>query len=146
MSAYIVDQQTAAFIVNAAINYGLIKRSEALSTANMLMQENQKSIEYRYGCDEYANIVVFTNKKQLGVFDSYDPRQVVKSCEHFAYQACEHRTWEQSKAHGFIKLVEFCAVKLIKHTTSIKDTVWGAPDPVSMMQCTKIAECPEFPV
>ena len=134
MSAYIVNQDTAAFIVNAAINYGLIDRSMALSVANMLMEENQLSVKSRYR-GGYATIPIFTNKKQLGVFNTFHPQQVKWTCEHFAYQSCEHMTWEKSHAYCLVNMI-IKAAESIPHTKMDEmDLVWGAPKHHLMMEC-----------
>ena len=134
MSAYIVSQETAGFIVNAAINYGLINRSEALATANMLMKENQQSVKSRYR-DQYAAIPIFTNKKQLGVFNSYHPQQVKWTCEHFAYQSCEHKTWEGSYTYSLIELIKEAAERIPHKKVDEMDLIWGAPIPHLIMGC-----------
>jgi len=139
MSCYIVSQSTAGFITNAAINYGIIKRSEAIDFANMIMLENQKSVEECYPHRKDVGLIyIFTDREELGIFDEYHPAQVSFSCKAFSYQACEHPTWKDSKTFKLINDIQACADLITVESGKFledDDMVWGAPAPVMMMLC-----------
>jgi len=141
MSCYIVEQSVAGFITNAAINYGIIKRSEAIEFANMIMQENQKSVAHCYSHkNPFWSIYIFTDREELGIFDEYQPCQVGKTCRMFIYQSCEHPTWKDSKAYKLVKQVQVCADLITEETGKLlddNDMEWGTPAPVMMMPCVK---------
>lgn len=147
MSARIVNQNVIGFIVNAAIQYQFIDPSEAPELGNMLWQENQKSVHHRYGHedDDYGNIGVFTKRMELGVFEDFNPSQVISSCKHYEYHACEHRDWLESEAYKFI-------ARLIKEATrnggeiDHESTIYGAPDPIHMIEVDKVEDVGEHTV
>jgi len=134
MSAYIVEQQTIGFIVQSAIGYGLIKRGEAIKTANMLWKENKKSIEYRYShsddLKEYSKIGRFRAFGHLGTFKEFVPLQVINSCNNLDYQSCEHPTWRDSDACKLLDIIIAKANRLSKKI--VGEPIWGSPKPVTI--------------
>lgn len=109
---------------------------EATRIGQMLWDENRRSIEARYA-DTRGGDEVFRQNAPGPVGETYhfeytptnyafDPLQVICSCQCYEYQACEHREWETSEAHTFIRaLIEYA----IGAIDGINDRKWGAPQP-----------------
>lgn len=129
MSAYICDRDHIIYLVAAAMHksvnhrgsfswYHDRQRSElppgdfdrAADVANMLWQENIKSVSHRYPHESSATLpgpidedFVITAKDIPALLADFNPVQILKSCDCYAYQTCEHDEWEQSEAHTFIE-------------------------------------------
>lgn len=129
MSAFQVEKNHIAYLIDAGLHYGLVTREDAVALANALITENIASLEYRYQgrTDDMIAYRSFA-EADLASFD-IDKHQVRKSAGCYAYQACEHPTYEGSQAGEFI-------CRLSEHVTSLgadgsRGAVWGAPQPRS---------------
>jgi len=109
--------------------------TEQLRVANMLWQENIKSVMYRYDDCSYDNLpgqthesYVLDEKDLRMAWDSLDPVQVLKACNFYSYQSCEHPEWESSEAKAFIDALKREAVTVIP---GYEECEWGSPKPRS---------------
>jgi hypothetical protein len=150
MSAYIVDLNHVAYLVQAGTSCALgmarvnlswtwnIDRkadtndhaklspgdlAQAQRVGQMLWDENVKSVRHRYGnllgpCDCY----VYPN--HVPMFDDFDPVQVIKACNCYAYQACEHDGWPESEAKAYTDALRAYACASLP---GYEDAAWGAP-------------------
>lgn len=154
MSAYIVNLEHIAYLVQAGTARSLGMDRATLSWAwnidreagthdretlppgdleqhqrlgQMLWDENAKSVAFRYpgdrsppgpiGCDcQYSD--------DVPRFPRFDPVQVLKACDCYEYQSCEHREWATSEANAYIDALRGAAWTSLP---GYEDAVWGAP-------------------
>ena len=151
MSAYVVDREHIIYLVRAAqalsiTRYGMSwyhdgqhhelkggDLTEEIRVANMLWQENITSVRYRYPDDTFDTMpgpigeTYVMDERDLTFFwDAFNPIQVIKSCNCYEYQACEHPGWETSEAHCFIDSLKEHAMRSLP---GYDDAEWGAPPP-----------------
>ena len=132
MSAFIVDRQHIWYLVQAATSNSLgMQHSHSLrwyhngvsyhlpcmdyeqmaQVGQMLWDENVTSVKYRYpdcGWDELPGPI--DCEYQYGEHDGcsagrppVDPVAVLKACDCYEYQSCEHPGWEESESHSYIQ-------------------------------------------
>lgn len=100
--------------------------------ANMLWEENLKSVAYRYQDDqlpgpEGEDFIVTPQDVLDHHWPQFDPVQVLKACNHYEYQSCEHPEWQDSEAKAFIEALRRRAIHALP---GYDDAEWGAPEPV----------------
>ncbi len=154
MSAYIVDKNHVLYLLGAADsrscrgNYGpltwyhndehhkLPSDDEALAeVGNMLWMENVKSVSARYPNESSGTLpgpkgggfVITPNDVNRILWDRFDPVQVIKACDCFNYQSCEHEGWKTSEAFAFIESLRHSAWG---HLPGYESAEWGAPEPM----------------
>lgn len=150
MSAYMVDREHIAYLIQAAMSRVILHgdskfrwrfddswkepdpyNHEAVAAAGqMLWDENFASVTRRYPSDDFDNLpgpigenFVYAHHAH-SPYISIDPVQVMKSCDCYTYQSCEHEGWESSEARQFILRLRDAASKLVK---GYDDAEWGAP-------------------
>lgn len=93
-------------------------------TANMLWRENVKSWNYQYGetinLSEYCIDPCKFSRHPKPI----EMVQVLKSCNYYIYQACEHPEWKSSKANTFISELKEHAIRRLP---GYEEAVWGVP-------------------
>ena len=149
MSAFVVDRDHIVYLVEAGatiprygdglrwwwneashhLNFG--DTEEMVRVANMLWQENIKSVSYRYGSrgvddlpgpiGENYKLTPKDFRVKFGTFDLY---QIIQSCHCYDYQTCEHPDYKKSEAYAFISSLEGEAVRKLP---GMEKTIWGAP-------------------
>lgn len=83
--------------------------------ASMLASENLRSIEHRYPGDHsgeqeaYATFEIPRGAESEA--RSLPALTIIKACHCYAYQSCEHDTWEASQAHALVQAIEAHAVR-----------------------------------
>ena len=155
MSAYICDKHHLIYLAIAAESNRIGGRQCSFSyfhdgethylrasdyeaqadSANMLLMENIKSVGFRYGQSTSAGLpgpttveIITSQDICRTSFKSLDPVQVIKACDCYSYQACEHDGWKTSKAKAFIDSLRHKAAKAFP---GYDDAQWGAPEPIS---------------
>ena len=143
MSAYMVERDHVKYLTDAARQYRVLSimdsfgndDAQAARFAQLLWDENRKSILYRYpDCNEDGahlpgsiedddNGFIFGDWPH-GMPPRLDPVQVIKACDCYAYQSCEHPGWESSHAK---KMVDSIASAACSHLPGYDDAAWGAP-------------------
>ena len=151
MSAYMVDRFHIRYLIEAAKSNKICRYGEfrwqykgksymitdEVALANMLWGENRKSIEYRYpdtiGHPEVTpgeigeSFVFIEDNFPPMRWLKFDPVQIMKSCDCYHYQSCEHPGWEDSEARAFVD-------SLISHARrevqGYDEAIWGAPMPL----------------
>ena len=79
----------------------------AAKAGQMLWDENVKSVRHRYpDCDDELPGPIGCDY-QYGEHNAYqnghiDPVAVLKACDGYEYQSCEHEGWEESEAKAFV--------------------------------------------
>ena len=151
MSAYMVDRNHIAYMVEAAmsrtINSGSFHwyyngashtlnagdRDHATHVGQILWDENKRSIQARYPdtVDNPDDMPGPCDEDFLYVHDAYmwlqfSPVQVVKSVDCYQYQACEHEGWRDSEAKAFTDALRSCATQRVP---GYEAADWGAPQP-----------------
>ncbi|MDD5547059.1 MAG: hypothetical protein PHO67_07915 [Candidatus Omnitrophica bacterium] len=108
--------------------------SSQIGVANMLWQENIKSVRARYPDADYANLpgevgetYVIDERDCQMMWPIYEPTQVIKCCNCYSYQSCEHDGWMASEAHAFIEHLIHLAITALPKYESAE---WGAPAPL----------------
>ena|SRR3990167_151627 len=150
MSAYMVDRDHIAYLLDAAMDHKIahctfhwyhngVSRSLAggdfelaAQVGQMLWNENRLSIEYRYPdtAQDFSRAPgpideSYVYDEHSTQYLTFDPVQVIKACNCFAYQACEHPDWKESEAKVFIDtLIHYAISELPGYETA----VWGAPE------------------
>lgn len=145
MSAYIVEREHIAYLIDAAERLASRQRSNfswyhegqrheltdhETEAGQMLWDENVRSVNYRYadslpstrthlGLDE-QEVYKHHSKARLAI----DPVQVLKSIRCLEYQSCETPDWEASSAHAFLRSLMLYA---ISNLAGYEDAMWGAP-------------------
>lgn len=151
MSAYIVEKNHVLYLVCAALSRATRYNSNGFSwyhagtrheigdgdvsamaeTANMLWRENIKSVSARYPHESSATLpgtraadFIVTEADFPACCHSFDPVQVLKACNCFDYQSCEHDEWRESLACAFIQALK---EKMMRALPTYDDAEWGAP-------------------
>ncbi len=148
MSAYIVDLDHIAYLVQAGTARALGMDHSTLSwvwnidreagtydretlrcgdleqnqrVGQMLCDENAKSVAFRY--PNHA-IVALKYSHSVPPFARFDPVQVIKACDCYEYQSCEHTGWLTSEARAYIDALRSLAWTSLP---GYDDAAWGAP-------------------
>jgi hypothetical protein len=152
MSAYIVDKEHVLYLVEAAMSrrigggafywmwgnptqsakLGCTDYERAVEVANMLWRENIKSVGTRYEGSSATlpgpkgGEFVITRADFQGVrWLQFNAVQVIKACDCFNYQSCEHGDeWEASEAKAFIDSLRASAWRELP---GYDEAEWGAP-------------------
>lgn len=152
MSAYIVDREHIAFLVCAAMSRSISRHTftwyikadqrneqlgsgdleKAVEVANMLWLENIKSVSHRYPGESSATLpgpiggeFVIEAKHLPLWWAGFKPVNVLKACDCYEYQSCEHDGWESSDACAFINRLRAAAWHSL---AGYDDAAWGAPE------------------
>jgi len=96
MSAWIVTKEHIDLLVAAAKGEDEMDGIEPDALGAMLWAENHKSVNCRYSEATEAPAYKFTPPR-----GKIDPVVVLKQINCYAYQTCEHKEWEASKAYKF---------------------------------------------
>lgn len=133
------DGSTLSWVWDVDTETGNYKRGDlqsgrpnrATEIGQMLWDENRKSIEERYvdTRDDFSKApgpVGEDYRYEYQVFPHYHPDQVqiLKACDCFEYQACEHCLWHSSQAKAFIDALRKRAVGDLD---GYDNAYWGAP-------------------
>ena len=153
MSAYVVEREHIAYLIEAALSEWAAKswgagrfiwpgadgHEHTLTRANvddvgqMLWDENMRSVGNRYpdcALDELPGQVLgdpvyrYTHPGRL--WNRIEPAQVVKSCDCYEYQTCEPDDWPETEAFQFIQALRTLAGRSVD---GYAKGVWGAPKP-----------------
>ena len=151
MSAYMVDREHIAYLLDAAVDTRITDGhfywyhngeshhlrcgdfERAAAVGQMLWNANADSIFARYP-DTHGDLS--NAPGPIGEFYVYDehrpqyglvvePVQVLKSCNCFAYQSCEHEGWKDSEAKAFIDALIHHAIGRLP---GYDKATWGAPE------------------
>jgi hypothetical protein len=150
MSAYVVDRNHILYLLAAATSSAIephgkfswfhdghwhyVRSDEserAAEVANLLWRENIASVSARYPNESratlpgpcYENFVIEPAEFPAS-FKVINPVQVIKACDCYEYQSCEHEAWKTSEAHAFISALRSAAWRALP---GYDDAEWGAP-------------------
>ena len=108
---------------------------QAVRVAQMLWDENIKSVKARYpgSGDDLPGPIgedfkITKRDFSKAAFRKFDPVQVLKACDCYVYQSCEHNGWLDSEARAFIDVLIH---RTIGHLQGYEDAIWGAPKPMA---------------
>ena len=130
MSAFVVSHDHIDGLVTFAIDKRVSYWVEAQGTrvnitienaeeiGRLLLEENQRSVGYRYGEDDPDEMpgTVGENDATYRFQHFREPLSAVtilKACSCFAYQSCEHPDWEKSLAHSIIEAIRHRAISAL---------------------------------
>lgn len=94
MSAFIVNDETIALLVEALFKYDLTILDGSI-TGQQLLDQNYRSVNYRYG--ESTLVPEYKHKGTQGILLN-DPYTVYKVARCYDYQCCEHPGYPASWA------------------------------------------------
>ena len=148
MSAYLCDPKHIGGLVSYLMHHrhtspGYIERlAEGTGAADLdqrvaaiLARENIASIVYRYPHDgegerpgpnvatdlDFVVLCVQAARRRLGPIES-EPVRVLKACDCYEYQSCEHPEWSTSKAHDILHAIRKAAISSL---AGYEDAAWG---------------------
>lgn len=133
MSAYMVDREHIRYLVNAAMSSTSIDWERAAQLGEILWAENRASIEFRYpDCVNNPDNLPGPIDEDF-VYASHEPTrvpmepvQILKACDCYEYQACEHPGWASSEAKAFIDALR---KRTWQALPGYDEAEWGAPAP-----------------
>lgn len=156
MSAYVVDREHIAYLIDAAQeiarDYGSPFRWRVMTSDGMgvlhlpygdddrcaqvaqeLWAENVKSVSYRYPNDAPGDLPgpIDAYPYEYGAHSErywgpWSVAQVFKSIHCYEYQTCEHPEWEASSAIAFVRAL---ADAWSSRVPGYDAAEWGAPEP-----------------
>jgi len=150
MSAYIVDRNHILYLVAAAASPTIEPHGgfrwfhdgewhdlrpdgfeRGAEVANLLWRENIASVSARYPKESSATLPGPCNESFViepadfpAWFRVFDSVQVIKACDCYEYQSCEHEGWKTSEAHAFISALRSAAWHALP---GYEEAEWGAP-------------------
>lgn len=150
MSAFVVAREHIAYLVNAAFRRRQGEtlyyhwdgnnhqcqpgdRDAAERVAQVLWAENLGSVAHRYPGDKRSELPGMVQDAQAGfeygrhVWDHQEPNwvQVLKACDCYAYQSCEHPGWEGSETRAIIEAIRS---KAIRSLPGYEEAAWEITD------------------
>ena len=130
MSAYIVSNETINCIVNGMIDNRVIATMSAQEVGQLLLDQNYRSVNYRYKEDDKPHKFEFERKGvalEIGgtpvlysADEMYTDSQVYGCVSCWKYQSCEDPNHESSWAWKYVRDLEY---KLIEK--AYPDAPWG---------------------
>lgn len=147
MSAYMVDRHHIAYLVAAASSRSILRgcnlyfanqqfgqcesKERETEIGQMLWDENFASVTHRYDDCDFDHLPgpigeSYVYEQGNLHWHKIDPVQVIKSCDNYAYQSCEHPGWEASVAKAFIDELRASAWHSLP---GYEGAEWGAPEP-----------------
>jgi len=102
MSAFIVTHNHINAIVSFAGQHninGVAGREQA--TAELLLAENTRSVNYRYHGSEPVAAIVFVAQDP-----TLSPIDVIKACDCLDYQSCETDDWRSTLAYQLLDSIQ----------------------------------------
>ena len=124
MSAYLVEREHIAFLVEAARCLhprGSYDIGQADRLGQDLWTENQRSVRECYRDDTEEDVYYGAHR---ALHTRFDPLQVLMSIACYAYQSCEHDGWERSSARQFCEQLRSWAIAALPGYDAC---IWGAP-------------------
>lgn len=134
MSAWRVSPEHVVYMVKAMKAYGedfytekyFDKKGGEVWFANYLLQENYRSVNYRYKEKDRPEEIT------RAMFDKWNWKlnliQTIKTTHCYEYQTCEHPEWDGSMAEEFCKALASCCLHALP---GYSEAEWGVPDPLS---------------
>jgi len=107
MSAYVISDATINLIAGIYaqkcmyISDDEMRLNEAQRAAQILIDENYRSVNHRYREEGEPHKQTF-NAKWLGAFEKFSAVELLKACGCFCYQACETEDFEKSDAFNIV--------------------------------------------
>lgn len=124
MSAYIVSNETINCIVNGMLDNNVIGTLSAEEIGQQLLDENYKSVNYRYDEDEEPARFAFKRKGNIMIVNSgYTDTEVWGCIRCWKYQSCEHPDDERGRVWGYVDSLEYHLME-----KAFPDAPWGLDD------------------
>lgn len=111
MSAWVCSQKHINSIVRAAEAWGKrpsVFDPQALSwqeIAEVLLAENVRSVNYRYGRNDPVPAIVYSPRTPLRT-----ALVILKACNSLDYQSCETPDWDTTRAYRILQQVKDYAI------------------------------------
>lgn len=115
MSAFVVADKDIQMIVGYAArmktgNWPFKSCEDLDSICSLLLNENIKSVNYRYREEEEEQTLKYDSKWSYSKLISH--ASAVKAVRYYQYQACEHPEWESSEAKRLTDEIKEYAVDM----------------------------------
>ncbi len=93
-------------------------RVDAAAMLASLAVECHASVRYRYPSGPLPGPITFEDgpvvcDDRLRLYQKLTPVQVIKACDCYCYQSCEHPGWDQSEAKHLIECIREAAIALL---------------------------------
>lgn len=85
-----------------------ITRDNVSELGQKLLDENYKSVNYRYNDNEIPDKYVYKVPSR-----TYTPVEILKACACLNYQSCEHPEWEESEAYAILETIKSDAINAL---------------------------------
>ena len=118
MSAWSTKGRHNAIIADALVIYGVIDGSDVAATYKELADENDKSLQARYGD---RSKTMNGNRWPYVPGGEVTPQDVAMLARSYSYQTCEHPGWEESRAHTLISRL----INAIDPNNSLQEGAWS---------------------
>jgi hypothetical protein len=154
MSAFVVGKEHINKILTAALisRYGEMSyyyndsrhkvNDETIDTiGQMLLDENVKSVMYRYSDSQLTDLPGKTNAEYLIPFkyevelSSLSGIQIIKLIQCLEYQSCEHPEWKTSEAYAFL---EALIRRQFERIQGYDDAQWEWVKPIERNNYTRL--------
>jgi len=106
------------------------------AVGNMLLQANVDSVSTRYAACKHTELPGAKGQTLFCDFGTPIPHfnrikavEVLKSCDCYEYQSCEHSGWRNSQANAFVTCLRSCAIDKL---AGYEEAPWGAPEPCAV--------------
>jgi hypothetical protein len=118
--------------VRNEVRYG--EDDSAAEVARMLWDENKASVNARYPdtIDHPENMpgtvgenYTITRADFRKPYMHREPVEILKACDCYEYQSCEHAGWPESEAYAFIQALRR---KMIRQLPGYEDAPWDIDD------------------
>lgn len=96
-----------------------LARTVVTEVFNLLARENAASLDARYPADKGEPLAFIDERAMV---EQFPLMHIIKACHCYAYQACEHTGWADSRAKRIVDDIEAHAVR---HLPGYDAAPWG---------------------
>lgn len=112
MSAFVVSNKHISALV------AHLPPAERQEMGQKLVNENYRSVNYRYRSNDKPHVFEFQDVKCA-------PVQLIKLCTCYKYQSCETSDWEKTDVYVFVKELRFaCFDKICRTIPGYEEAEW----------------------
>jgi len=159
MSAWIVFPVHTSYLVASALELApdgfltfghgrLLTPNTKDEVGQLLMDENVRSVQYRYDRDSFDELPGPIDKtgirdyRHIPLDITLDPIELLKQLDCYKYQTCECPDWEENDAHAFCQVVRVLAeAQLPPPLRQLRQSRWsGSPVLVPAYRNTDVYE------
>ena len=145
VSAYVVSDEHIRALVEAGLWFGeqerfrwywrgerrAVSADNASAVGSMLLAENVRSVNYRYG--EEREAVVYAH--QVAPVRNDTHAQVLKAIACYEYQACETGAWKDTEAAAYCEMLRQA---VIRDLPGYDAAAWEITEPPARASCDEV--------